>query len=251
MFFHAHPDDEAIFTGGTMARLAAAGERVVLVVATQGEAGASAGLVSGPALGRLRASETRRAAAELGVDTVHFLGYRDSGLRHGTPPPGTFAGTGTAEPVERLAGLLQRERAGAVVVYDEVGVYGHPDHVAVHRVGVAAAELAGVGTVYECTVDREYLHFVETHVVEDAARSAVRAMAAGPDVGVPTVLVDLTVDVRSVLAAKRAALAAHGSQLPAGSPVMLLDDTTFAEVYGWEWYLRRGPRHVLDALPTR
>ena len=230
-----------------MARLAAAGCRVVLVVATHGDRGAAAGLVSGPALGRMRAVETQRAAAELGVARVAFLGYGDSGLTSGPPPRGSFAATPVAEAASRLSGVLRDERPAALVVYDDHGTYGHPDHVAVHTVGWAAATMAELPTVYEATVDREYLHFVETHVVADAGRAAAHAMG-GADVGLTTVEIDLAVDVREVIGAKRAALAAHGSQLPAGSPVMQLPDEVFAEVYGWEWYRRAGADGPLDAL---
>ena len=79
VFFHAHPDDEAIFTGGTMLRLRAAGHRVVLVVATSGELGLRPDDTEG-CLGKMRRAETERAAAILGVDRVEFLGYRDSGM---------------------------------------------------------------------------------------------------------------------------------------------------------------------------
>lgn len=230
-----------------MARLAARDVRVVLVVATQGERGEAAGLVSGPALGRMRAVETQRAAAALGVARVSFLGYGDSGLSAGAPPAGSFAATPVAEAAARLSGILREERPDALVVYDEHGTYGHPDHVAVHTVGWAAATMAELPTVYEATVDREYLHFVETHVVEDAGRAAAHALG-GADVGLSTVEIDLTVDVRDVIAAKRAAIAAHGTQLPAGSSVMRLDDATFAEVYGWEWYRRAGAPGPLDLL---
>ncbi len=230
-----------------MARLAADGVRVVLVVATQGERGEASGLVSGPALGRMRAVETQRAAAELGIARVAFLGYGDSGLTAGPPPSGSFASTPVAEAAGRLSGILREERPVALVVYDDHGTYGHPDHVAVHTVGWASATLSELPTVYEATVDREYLHFVETHVVEDAGRAAAHAMG-GADVGLPTVEIDLTIDVRGVIGAKRAAIAAHGTQLPAGSAVMRLDDATFAEVYGWEWYRRAGAPGPLDAL---
>jgi LmbE family N-acetylglucosaminyl deacetylase len=230
-----------------MARLADEGARVVLVVATQGDRGEAAGLVSGPALGRMRAVETQRAAAELGVARVSFLGYGESGLTKGPPPSGSFAAAPVAEAAGRLSAVLRDERPDALVVYDDHGIYEHPDHVQVHTVGWVAATMSETRTVYETTVDREYLHFVETHVVEEAGRAAARAMG-GADVGLPTVEIDLTVDVRHVIEAKRCAIAAHGSQLPAGSAVMQLHEATFAEVYGWEWYRRAGAAGPLDAL---
>lgn len=247
VFFHAHPDDEAIFTGGTMLKLARAGSRVVLVLATSGELGEVRGdLAEGESIGERRAAETARAAEILGIARVEFLGYLDSGLP-GDPAndePDSFATVDTEEAASRVARVLTEEDAAALVVYDAGGIYGHPDHVQVHRAGVRAAQLAGVPTVYQATVDREYLHFVETHLVDEASR----ALVTMPTVGVPTVFVTTEVDVRDVLDAKRAAIAAHGSQVPETSSAMALTAAAFAGVYGFEWYVREGPPGVIDGL---
>jgi len=260
VFFHAHPDDEAIFTGGTMALLAAAGWRVVLVVATAGEQGeTSAAVGPGVPLGVRRMGETAGAAECLGAQRVEFLGYHDSGLdsgggRNGGRPAGAFADASVEEAATRLARILDEERPGALVGYDARGIYGHVDHVQVHRVASAAAAEAGVATVYESTVDREYLHFVETHLVVEATIAAQpeRAglglgLAAAP-LGLSTVEVDCIVDVRPVLPVKRRAMAAHASQIPETSSAMRLPDADFAAVYGYEWYARRGPLGPIDDL---
>lgn len=245
VFVHAHPDDEAIFTGGTIAALADAGHRVVVVVATSGELGRP----KGGATERLpahREVETRAACKLLGAARVVFLGYRDSGMP-GDPAnhaPDAFFATDTAEAADRLAAVLDEERATAVVVYDAGGIYGHPDHVQVHRVGVRAAEQAGIGTVYQATLDREYLHFVDTHLV-DHARDTLPAHLT---IGVPSVMVTTMVDVRGHLDAKRAAIAAHASQVPETSLAMTMPDASFAEVYGFEWYVRDGPPGPIDDL---
>lgn len=247
VFVHAHPDDEAIFSGGTMLALAEAGHRVVLVVATGGELGLSPHEDTPLADQRLR--ELDAAAAILRVDALHLLGYTDSGMR-GDPAnhaPGSFWSTPDAEAIAQLGDVFAAESADAVVVYDDHGIYGHPDHVKGFNVGVSAAAAAGVDCVYEMTVDREYLHFVETHLVEAAALSGDLGLA-GSRIGSASVEIDLTVDVQRHLAAKRAAMAAHMSQLPEHAPVFGLDDAGFADVYGWEWYLRRGTRGPLDEL---
>jgi LmbE family N-acetylglucosaminyl deacetylase len=246
VFLHAHPDDEAIFTGGTMARLAAEGVRVVLVLATAGELGATREVDSGDALPDQRRAETQAAAEELGIARVAHLGYRDSGLP-GDPAndaPGSFFAADTEAVALEVAVLLTEEAAAAIVVYDAGGIYGHPDHVQVHRVGVRAAALAGVDTVYQATVDREYLHFVETHLVDHAGD----AVPGRPTIGVPSVLVTTMVDVRTCLAAKRRAIAAHGSQVPETSSAMTMPAATFADVYGYEWYVRTGPPGCIDDL---
>jgi LmbE family N-acetylglucosaminyl deacetylase len=267
VFFHAHPDDEAIFTGGTMALLAAAGWRVVLVVATAGEQGLTSALI-GPdvPLAVRRTGETAQAAELLGAQRIEFLGYHDSGLGgpDGRRPVGAFADAPVDEAAARLAGILAEEQARALVGYDARGIYGHVDHVQVHRVGLTAAVDAGVPTVYEATVDREYLHFVETHLVVEATiatqperapggwgmspeRTAGLGLAAAP-LGLSTVEVDCTVDMRPVLATKRRAMAAHASQIPETSSAMRLPDADFAAVYGYEWYARRGPVGPIDEL---
>ena len=106
-------------------------------------------------------------------------------------------------------------------------------------------------TVYQTTVDREHLHFVATHLVGRAVESLTQSSADGKLAGgSPTVLIDITIDVASVLDRKRAAMAAHISQIPPDSEAMLLDDATFAAVYGHEWYVRSGPPTVLDQLNT-
>jgi LmbE family N-acetylglucosaminyl deacetylase len=253
VFLHAHPDDEAIFTGGTMALLAARGIRVVLVVATAGELGAATGPLDPTTLPGHRRVETDAAAAVLGIARVAFLGYRDSGLP-GDPAndaPGSFFSADTEQVAGEVAAILREEAASAVVVYDAGGIYGHPDHVQVHRVGVRAAAMAGVETVYQATVDREYLHFVETHLVDHAVGAVDQAGASvpgRPTIGVPSVLVTTMVDVRPRLDEKRAAIAAHASQVPETSSPMTMPAATFADVYGYEWYVRTGPAGIIDEL---
>ena len=187
VFVHAHPDDEAIFTGGTMAWLAATGHRVVLVVCTGGELGlATDAAVDGPALAGQRRRETEAAAALLGIARVVTLDHRDSGMAGDAAnhAPGSFWTADLALAAKEVAAVLDEEAAVAVVGYDERGIYGHPDHVQAHRVTHRAAALAGVATVYDATVDREYLHFVETHLVEEAALTGdlglVRSTSASP-----------------------------------------------------------------------
>jgi LmbE family N-acetylglucosaminyl deacetylase len=245
VFFHAHPDDEAIFTGGTIARLAAAGTRVAVVFGTNGAHDPSS------ALAATRVAEARAACAVLGVDRVEFLGYADSGLRGDDAADGCvgFAAATAGEVAERLARVLLDEQATALVVYDEGGIYGHPDHLMVHHAGHAAAVAAGVATVYDATVDREYLHFVETHLVGHAVQSLLGmetpALNSAP-LGVPTVLVSTTIDVRPEAAVKRAAMGAHVSQIAATSETMTMPADTFDGVYGFEWYVRKGPQGPLE-----
>jgi LmbE family N-acetylglucosaminyl deacetylase len=253
VFVHAHPDDEAIFTGGTMLLLAARGHRVVLVVATGGELGTvrpgyetafdAAGLAG------IRLGECATAAALLGVESVVHLGYHDSGMPgdRANTADGAFAAVPVDQAASRLAEVLRDVGATSVVGYDDEGIYAHPDHIQVTRVVRAAAELAGVPTVYGATVDREYLHFVESHVVAEAALVEDLGLVRS-HIGVSTVEVAVALDVRPMLDRKRAAIAAHASQIPESASVLQLPDHHFADVYGWEWFVRWGPPGPLDEL---
>jgi LmbE family N-acetylglucosaminyl deacetylase len=242
--FHAHPDDEAIATAGTMAAAAAAGHRVVLVVATRGENGeVEPGFLDpGETLAARREIETRRAAEILGVARVEFLGYVDSGMM-GTPEndvPASFWQADVDEAARRLARILDEERADVLTVYDERGTYGHPDHVQVHRVGSRAGALARTPLVYEATVDRDYLR--------DLMRSRPDELADGDgapdpdefDVGVDSGLITTVVDVRAHTAQKRAAMAAHQSQISENSFFLKLPDDAFEAAFGQEWFIRQG-----------
>ena len=253
VFFHAHPDDEAIFTGGTMRLLADAGHRVVLLLATSGEQGLVQHLAASPGradLGSHRRAETAAAAHLLGIADVVHLGYEDSGV-DGINPTGLRAAS-PPDAARRAAALLRDAdiAVDALVTYDDNGIYGHPDHVAVHEIGASLAQELRVGCVYEATVDREYLHFVETHLVVEAGLPEwpLDLGLAASTLGRPTVLIDTELDVRSVLGAKRAAMAAHGSQIPETSSALRLPGGGFADVYGIEWYVRHGPPGPLDRL---
>jgi N-acetyl-1-D-myo-inositol-2-amino-2-deoxy-alpha-D-glucopyranoside deacetylase len=142
--FHAHPDDESLSMGGTLARYAAAGEQVVVVTATRGEVGEIHNHDHPESLrenlGELREAELRTACALLGVGTVELLGYRDSGMM-GTPDndhAGAFWRADFMEAVGRLVRVVRRHRPEVITAYDPYGGYGHPDHIQVHRVGTAA-----------------------------------------------------------------------------------------------------------------
>ena len=239
--FHAHPDDEAISTGGTMAQAVADGHRVVLVVATRGELGevADGFLREGETLAERRVAETEAAAAVLGVHRVAFLGYRDSGMADegSNRAPGCFWQADVEEAAGRLAVILSEERADVLTVYDERGVYGHPDHIQVHRAGVRAAALAGVERVYEATVNR------------DAARRDLAGAepGVGPEIdvdamelGVAEDVLTTAVDVRAWIDVKRSAMRAHASQISEQSWFLAIPDDRFLAAFGTEWYIRRG-----------
>jgi len=246
-FFHAHPDDEAIATGGTIARAKAEGHRVVLVVATRGEEGEHPeGLLApGETLGARREVEQRAAARELGIDRLEFLGYRDSGMAdtETNSHPDCFARADRAEASARLARILAEEAAEVLVVYDDHGGYGHPDHIQVHHVGIAAAATAGTPRVYEVTMNRDHLQKMMAAFAGDLPDGVEAPDPAGmDDFGSPETDITTTVDVRAYTTTKRAAMAAHASQLTPESFFLAMPDEAFVAAFGAEWFIRRDDR---------
>jgi LmbE family N-acetylglucosaminyl deacetylase len=247
--FHAHPDDESISTGGVIAREAAAGRRVVLVVATGGELGEvdEGFLEPGETLGERRASELARAAEILGLAKVYYLGYRDSGME-GLPEndaPGSFWSADVDEAAERLAAILRTEDAEVLTVYDDNGGYGHPDHIQVHRVGVRAAELAGTPRVYETTMNADAIGRLIRANWEQFKASGIDMPEAVDDpddikVGVPESQITTFVDVSEFADRKREALAEHASQVAESHFFLAMPPEMFREAFGTEWFIRRG-----------
>ena len=256
--FHAHPDDEALLSAGTLARLAADGHRVVLVVATAGEAG-----LASPAhaadLGARRRAELAASAAALGVARVEVLGYADSGW---SGEAGTRARRGGARVLPgagrrgrgRAGRLLVEEDADVLTTYDAAGGYGHPDHVQVHRVGRRAAALAGTPLVLEATVDRRLL-LRAVRVLNALGR--VLPLPPIPDLGAAYTDHDAIthrVDVRDVLDAKRAAMRAHASQAGGDEGVrtlqllLRLPGPLARRVLGREWFREPGRRPGREPL---
>ena len=251
--FHAHPDDEVLLTGGTLARLAAEGHRTVVVVACCGGLGPqtpqSRGVLADP---ETRLAELRASAARLGVDRVVHLGFADSG--HGPllfpDPPGQvrFARADPDEAAAKLAALLREEGADLLLSYDPQGQYGHRDHVMVHRVGARAAALAGPVRVLEGTAPRETvaLLFIPVRALGLVVRHDLAAMRAG---FTPRAAITHRVDVRRFAAQKQAALAAHRTAVYGrGRTARLfrlairLPVPVFGLVAGREWYAEPGAR---------
>lgn len=155
MTVHAHPDDESIGTGGSMAKAVAAGHRVVLVTCTRGEMGEIViAELDTPdnhrRLGELRAGELERAMAHLGVTEWENLGYRDSDMmdRPANRDPRSFWQADLDEAAGRLVWLIRRYQPDVITTYNGFGGYGHPDHIRTHDVTVRAFPRAGDAAWY-------------------------------------------------------------------------------------------------------
>lgn len=259
VFFHAHPDDEAIATGGTMARAAAHGHDVVLVVATRGEQGEPVpGILNeGEPLWQRRIAETHTSAKHLGVSRVEFLGYEDSGMMDdpANDNPACFWRADVDEAADRLAAILADVDADVLTVYDAHGGYGHPDHIQVHRVGHLAASRVPIGSperggVFEATMNRTHITDLLARQAEllgeegVAAEAVANAEAGEPDFGSHEDDITHAIDVRTTLDAKRAAMAAHASQIAPDSFFMAMPEEAFAAAFGTEWFIRPGARRA-------
>jgi LmbE family N-acetylglucosaminyl deacetylase len=221
MAVHAHPDDEAISTGGVLARYAFEGVRTVLVTCTNGELGdAPGGLKPGEAghdesiVVPLRRAELEASCEVLGVSHLEMLGYHDSGMQ-GWPQndaPDAFWRTPLEGPAGRLADLMRTYRPQVVVTYDENGFYGHPDHIQANRISHAALEECGIpAKLYHTAVPRSALPAFREALVKAGIESPPD-VDDNPDFGTPDEQVTTTIDVQAVAGRKYAALAAHASQ---------------------------------------
>lgn len=241
VFVHAHPDDEALLTSGTMARAIAEGNRVVLIVATSGEAGLTTGSMK-KGLGSRRLAELDESSRMIGVSRTITLGYHDSGL-YGEVVGG-FAHMDVDRVAAGITAILDEEQADVVVGYDPAGGYGHPDHVMVHNVvrrAVADAERTPV--LYEATLPREPI----VRAVKTAARLHLTPKDFDPtefdNAWTPKADITHRVDVRDYLTIKKAALRAHASQANADGTLRTLGVLTklpakvLGSILGTEYYV--------------
>jgi LmbE family N-acetylglucosaminyl deacetylase len=252
--FHAHPDDEAIATGGSMARAHAEGHRVVLVVATNGEHGELPDdLVDGETLADRRRVETERSAAALGVDRLVWLGYADSGMTgwEANLNEESFWKADVDEAAERLATILREESADVLTIYDWHGNYGHPDHIKVHQVGcraeeMVADELPGL-RVFEATMNRDEIKRQMAMAREageefgpDGDFDPDGPMDDGNPMGMTEDELTLVVDVSDFVRSKHAAISSHASQVTDAGFFTGMSDDAFAFAFGREWFIEHG-----------
>ena len=244
---HAHPDDEAISTGGVMMKAKADGHRVVLVTATRGEVGEIYNMypeTSRPRLGEIRTEELTRAAEILGVDRFEFLDYRDSGMvdTADNKDPKSFHQARLDEAAGKLAMLLREERPDVVITYGEDGVYGHPDHIKAHFVTNAALDLLerdgwAPKKLYYTAIPRSMMEAFMSQMPEEAARQNTNMRITGT----PDELVTTRIDVRDYLDRKRKAFAAHVSQNDPNSWFTTMASQIYEIAFGTEYYqLARG-----------
>lgn len=265
LLVHAHPDDETIVTGATMAKHAAEGAQVTLVTCTLGEEGEIippelAHLASGAddSLAEYRRGELDQACLALGVSDHRLLGgagrYRDSGMM-GLPTndhPNSFWSADTETAAGELAEIVREVQPQVIVTYDDNGGYGHPDHIQAHRVTVRAFELAASRALPGSPWQTGRLYAIAAPRSEVAAEVRRLAETPGPftapqavgdlGIGTPEELVTTRLDARSHWAAKALAMRAHATQISVEGERFALSNGIAQEISAVEYFtLMRGP----------
>lgn len=256
--FHAHPDDEVIGTGGVLARYARNGEQVVVITATDGAEGEIHNYEDPeslkPRLVELRAQEIAAAMAVLGVKYHEFLGYRDSGMMgtEANSHPDAFWKADFVEATKRLVRLLRKYQPEVVLIYDPFGGYGHPDHINVHRVGIAAffgsrdlgwfpledeEEYWAPSKLYWTAWGRERTRRIMKYWDEPAEPEDEEYLWRSQR-GYPDEEISAVVDVGEFVDLKFQALQAHRTQIPADWPLLKVPEADRREVFGKESFLR-------------
>jgi N-acetyl-1-D-myo-inositol-2-amino-2-deoxy-alpha-D-glucopyranoside deacetylase len=266
LLVHAHPDDESIGTGATMAKYAAEGAHVTLVTCTLGELGeviptelAHLAWDADGGLGEYRIGELAAACKALGVTDHRFLGgpgrWRDSGMM-GLPSndwDGCFWRADVDKAARSLLSVVREVRPQVMVSYDDRGFYGHPDHIQAHRVAWRAFELADglVSKFYATTVPKSVLAegiklMRQSETAADSSSGPDFSQAESVDdlpFGVPDEEVTTRIDATAYLEAKIAAMRAHATQIAVDSPFFALSNNVGQRAFGMEYYtLLAGPR---------
>ncbi|MFW0785047.1 PIG-L family deacetylase [Gordonia sp. CPCC 206044] len=235
LFVHAHPDDESLWTGGAIARHVARGGEADLVMCTWAE-------------GTWRHAELLDAVDELGFDDEPImLGYADDRVPDSAPGRERFCTVPLDEPVRTLVGHIRRLQPDAIVTYDAVGIYGHPDHIHAHRLAAVAADAAATGRLYRSAGDAwqvRSLYFVTIAdwMVEDVHSDMLAATPRKYLPGTPDDEIDLVLDVSQWRERKAAAIAAHRTEVQRSQTLralMALPDDRRNRLLSTEYYQRR------------
>ena len=255
LLVHAHPDDETINNGVTMAKYAASGAQVTLVTCTRGEEGevlvtelANLASDKDDKLGEHREIELKDAMAQLGINDFRFLGapskkWRDSGMM-GTPAndrDDVFWQADLDEASNELVKIILEIKPQVLITYDEFGGYGHPDHIKAHRVAMRAAELAAnqgwqVNKIYWNTMPRSVIQMGIEKMKEVGSDFFGAESADDLPFAKPDELVSTVVNAPEYVPAKLAAMKAHATQISVDGPFFALSNNLGLSVWGDEYY---------------
>ena len=255
LLVHAHPDDETINNGVTMAKYAALGAQVTLVTCTRGEEGevlvnelANLASDKDDKLGEHREIELKDAMDELGIKDFRFLGapskkWRDSGMM-GTPAndrDDVFWQADLDEASIELVKIILEIKPQVLITYDEFGGYGHPDHIKAHRVAMRAAELAAnqgwqVSKIYWNTMPRSVIQMGIEKMKEVGSDFFGAESADDLPFAKPDELVSTVVNAPEYVPAKLSAMKAHATQISVDGPFFALSNNLGLSVWGDEYY---------------
>ena len=254
----AHPDDESLLAGGTLARYVAEGAEAMVLTCTGGEAGESWDPTVDPAhISAVRREELREACRRLGVRTVEVLGYEDSGIPARGRPSSLVAAPLDAVAAD-IRAVLERHQPDVVITHDATGGYGHPDHIRTSEATTLAARgLARQPVLYQVVIPKRVVEEFQRAFAAAGLRAG-RAAAAGADMdrdaGVPDDTVTATVDVSAHVRTKRSAASAHRTQMT-GHVLFRLPWPELARLWSEEHFALVGARHgsavARDLLATR
>lgn len=260
LLVHAHPDDETINNGSTMAMYAALGAQVTLVTCTRGEEGevlvpdlAHLAANATDGLGEHRVQELAEAMKALGISDHRFLGegrvkYRDSGMM-GTEPnnrPDVFWQADVEVASDDLLSIIEEVKPHVLITYDEIGGYGHPDHIQAHRVAMRAAEKA------TWNIQKIYWNVMPKSVIQEGIDAMKKIgsdfMGAEKAEDLPFAkddsFVHSMVDGNAYVEKKMDAMRAHATQIEVDGPFFALSNNLGLQVWGNEYYtLVKGVKH--------
>ena len=255
LLVHAHPDDETINNGVTMAKYAASGAQVTLVTCTRGEEGevlvtelANLASDKDDKLGEHREVELKDAMAQLGINDFRFLGapnkkWRDSGMMGTTQNErgDVFWQADLDEASHELVKIILETKPQVLITYDEFGGYGHPDHIKAHRVAMRAAELAAeqgwqISKIYWNTMPRSVIQMGIEKMKEVGSDFFGAENADDLPFAKPDELVTTVVNAPEYVPQKLEAMKAHATQISVDGPFFALSNNLGLSVWGDEYY---------------
>lgn len=254
----AHPDDEVFSAGGVLAKYGSGGARTVLLCATRGEAGeiSDPALATRETLAQVRTAELEQAVAALGIDELHFLGFRDSGMV-GTPEnedPRSLHQADPTEAVRRIVTLMRRVKPDVVITHDPTGGYGHPDHIAVYKHVTAAFDAVGdaeqfpdagaawqPARLYYQVIPKSFFQTMQVQMKAAGVDTTEWERMGFDKLGVEEHEITHVVDVTAHYAQKIAAFDAHKTQFGPANPMNQMPEDLRRQIFAHETFIQASP----------
>ena len=233
----AHPDDETFACGGTIAKYANYGVEVALICATRGEAGEinDSSISKNTPLGEIREQELKHASKVLGIKTIHFLGYRDSGM-NGSPDnhhPLALCQADQKEVSKRVGKIIRDFIPDVIITFDPNGGYGHPDHVAIHQATLTAHKSHEIGKLYYVAFPVSIAKQIQALHDDEQNLPTIDIET----VAVPDELITNRIDIKPYEKSKRTAALCHRSQITGDDAFSWAPEEVRCKLMSTEYYL--------------